>query len=52
MLDLWNFARMHVEPWAKLVTVISGFAVSVLLIETTFQNLGKMETVFGYGTAP
>jgi len=45
---------MHVEPWAKLVTVISGFAVSVLLdCRPHSRTFGKMETVFlGYGTTP
>lgn len=45
---------LHVEPWAKLVTVISGFAVSVLLdCRPHSRTFGKMETVFlGYGTTP
>jgi dTDP-4-dehydrorhamnose 3,5-epimerase len=45
---------LHVEPWAKLVTVISGFAVSVLLdCRPGSRTFGKMETVFlGYGTTP
>lgn len=45
---------LHVEPWAKLVTVISGFAVSVLLdCRPHSRTFGKMETVFlGYGKTP
>ncbi len=45
---------MHVEPWAKLVTVIHGFAVSVLLdCRLHSRTYGKMETIFlGYGKAP
>lgn len=45
---------LHVEPWAKLVTVISGFAVSVLLdCRPHSKTFGKMETVFlGYGKTP
>jgi len=44
----------HVEPWAKLVTVISGFCVSILLdCRKNSKTFGKIETVFlGYGTTP
>ncbi len=45
---------LHVEPWAKLVTVISGFAVSVFLdCRPSSKTFGKMEMVFlGYGKTP
>ncbi len=45
---------MHVEPWAKLVTTISGFAMSVFLdCRPKSKTFGKMETIFlGYGTTP
>ncbi len=45
---------LHVEPWAKLVTVISGFAVSIFLdCRPKSRTYGKMETIFlGYGTTP
>lgn len=45
---------LHVEPWAKLVTVISGFCVSILLdCRKNSKTFGKTETVFlGYGTTP
>lgn len=45
---------LHVEPWAKLVTVISGLAVAVLLdCRLQSKTFGKTETVFlGYGTTP
>lgn len=45
---------LHVEPWAKLVTVVSGFAVSYLL-DTRLKSptYGKMQMVYlGYGKTP
>jgi dTDP-4-dehydrorhamnose 3,5-epimerase len=44
----------HVEPWAKLVTVISGLAVSYLIdCRPKSKTYGKIEKVFlGFGTAP
>lgn len=44
----------HVEPWAKLVTVISGFAVSYLIdCRPGSRTFGKMVKVYlGYGTTP
>lgn len=45
---------IHVEPWAKLVTVTDGFVVSVLLdCRPKSKTFGKMETVYlGYGKTP
>ena len=45
---------LHVEPWAKLVTVVSGLAVSILLdCRPHSETFGKMETVLlGYGKTP
>lgn len=44
----------HVEPWAKLVTVISGFAVSYLIdARPRSETFGKMVKVYlGYGKTP
>lgn len=44
----------HVEPWAKLVTVISGFAVSYLIdCRPGSRTFGKIDKVYlGYGTTP
>ena len=44
----------HVEPWAKLVTVISGFAVSYLIdCRPDSRTFGKIDKVYlGYGTTP
>lgn len=45
---------LHVEPWAKLVTVISGLAVCVFLdCRPKSKTFGKMETIYlGFGTTP
>ena len=45
---------LHVEPWAKLVTVISGLAASVFLdCRPMSKTYGKMETIYlGFGKAP
>jgi len=45
---------LHVEPWAKLVTVISGLAMCVLLdCRPKSKTYGKTETVFlGFGETP
>jgi|GEM_PF-1572553 dTDP-4-dehydrorhamnose 3,5-epimerase len=45
---------LHVEPWAKLVTVISGLAVCVLLdCRSKSRTYGKMETIYlGFGKTP
>lgn len=45
---------IHVEPWAKLVTVISGLAMCVLLdCRPKSKTYGKTETVFlGFGETP
>lgn len=44
----------HVEPWAKLVTVISGLAVSYLIdcrpMSATFGKIAKV--YLGFGTTP
>jgi len=44
----------HVEPWAKLVTVISGLAVSYLIdCRIGSRTFGKISKVYlGYGTTP
>ncbi len=44
----------HVEPWAKMVTVISGLAVSYLIdCRPRSRTFGKMVKVYlGYGTTP
>jgi len=44
----------HVEPWAKLVTVVSGLAVCSLLdCRPNSKTMGKSVTVYlGYGTTP
>lgn len=54
-MSIYGILRgIHVEPWAKLVTVVTGFAVSILLdCRPGSRTFGKMETVFlGYGTTP
>lgn len=45
---------LHVEPWAKLVTVVSGLAVCTLLdCRPKSQTMGESVTVYlGYGTTP
>lgn len=45
---------LHVEPWAKIVTVANGLAVSVLLdCRKNSPTFGKIETVFmGFGKTP
>ncbi|HCQ31752.1 TPA: hypothetical protein DIU27_05265 [Candidatus Collierbacteria bacterium] len=44
----------HVEPWAKLVTVVSGLALSYLIdCRPGSRTFGKMAKVFlGYGRTP
>lgn len=44
----------HVEPWAKLVTVVSGLAVSFLLdCRPGSRTFGKISKVYlGYGRTP
>lgn len=45
---------LHVEPWAKIVTVASGMAMCVLLdCRGESNTFGKLETVFlGFGETP
>lgn len=44
----------HVEPWAKLVTVVSGLAVSYLLdTRIRSKTYGKLEKIYlGFGKTP
>lgn len=45
---------LHVEPWAKLVTVISGLAMCVFLdCRPNSKTFGKTETIYlGFGKTP
>lgn len=45
---------LHVEPWAKLITVISGLAMCVLLdCRPKSKTYGKTEVIFlGFGKTP